>query len=88
MFHVFLRSENDCAETGAVDLFVFGDRCWCSAALLRAVTPDGCLCSPILGYSKFFVLFGVPRNDKSTNNSMNKLRFLMQNNVQFNIILV
>ena len=43
---------------------------------------------PILGYSKFFVLFGVPHKGKTTNNSIKKLRFVMQNNVQFDIILV
>ena len=52
-----------------------------------AVTPDRCLCL-ILGYSKFFVLFGAPLNDKTTNNSIKKLRFLMQNNVQFNVVFV
>ena len=45
----------------------------------RACPPDGCLCPLILGYSKFFVLFGAPRNDKTTNNSINKLKFPIQN---------
>ena len=43
--------------------------------------PDNYLCPPILGYYKFFVLFGAPRNDKTTNNSIEKLRFHMQTNV-------
>ena len=46
------------------------------------------LCPLILGYSKSFVLFGAPGNDKTTNYSIKKFRFLMQNNVQFDIILV
>ena len=37
--------------------------------------------SPIWGYSKFFVWFEATRNDKTTNNNIKKLRFLMQNNV-------
>ena len=36
---------------------------------------------PILGYPTAFVWFGAPLNDKTTNNSIEKLRFLMQNNV-------
>ena len=43
---------------------------------------DSCLCSPILGFSKFFVLY------KIANNSIKKPRFLMQNNIPFDTILV
>ena len=46
------------------------------------------LVPPILSSSKFLVLFGAPHNGKTINNGIKKLRFLMQNNVQFNIILV
>ena len=70
---------------------LFSLSCQGSAVAVGAGGPwvsDGCLCPPILGYFKFFVLFEVPHNDKTSNNSIKKLRFYMQNNVQFNMMLV